>query len=611
MSARATCAALLLLSAAATPVHAGAMGVAGSKFALRADAETGVPRSLKVALIDPAIAAPLPDPREGATLHIRAGSECDARIELDPAAWKERGSGGAVRRYRYREARGRPSGIRGIRVQPGRIVIKGGGSALPCRIPPEAQLLPVLVELRIGSHHYCAAFGGQVERKPGRLTARRASAPERCTLRGLNVVLLVADDLGYADLGAHGSSVIPTPSLDALAAAGVVFTDAYVTASTCSPSRAALLTGRYQHRYGLEFNPGLPEAAHEEGQGLDLSAVTMAEVLRDSGYATGAIGKWHLGSQDRFHPLERGFDEFFGIRIGGHPYFPIDVADREPWETMQRGWDRIVEPEYLTDAFAREAASFIERQRAAPFFLYVAFNAVHLPLEAPEEYLQRFEDVADPDRRIYYAMTSALDDAVGAILATLERKGLAEDTLVIFTNDHGGVVGRGDNTPLRGGKRLLFEGGIRVPLFLRWPGVTTPGARHGDAVSSLDLFPTILAAADVEPPPRLALDGQNLAPYLLGTQLGSTHEALFWRDGSNRAVRRGDWKLVQAGDFVWLFDLASDPGEHTNLAAAHPDVVDDLLDSFSSWERDVLPPAWPGAFPRVLTIDGMPYEVHR
>lgn len=424
-------------------------------------------------------------------------------------------------------------------------------------------------------------------------------------------MLLLADDLGFNDLSVQGSQAIPTPRIDALAEEGVRFTSAYATAATCSPSRAAILSGRYQQRFGVEFNTGPRDVTHELERGLDTSVVTVADLLEEAGYVTGIVGKWHLGSQDRFHPLERGFEEFFGFLPGAHPYFPATVADREVWETVMRDWERAGETEYLTDAFAREAVSFIERHRDQPFFLYVPFNAVHRPIEATDEYLDRFADVEGEEQRTYYAMVSALDDAVGDILQALEDEGLADDTLVVFTNDNGGLnLEQADNQPLRLGKLFLFEGGVRVPMAIRWPGVTTAGQLHEDAASMLDLFPTFLGAAGVEPPDGLELDGVGLLPYLRGDIAGPTHDFLYWRNGPNLAVLKDNWKLIQAGDHVWLFDLETEIGETTNLAEEHPEIVDELLQAFEAWESEMKAPAWPSRRGPDVPVDGVIYELH-
>ncbi len=456
------------------------------------------------------------------------------------------------------------------------------------------------------------------EKKQVLAGVRKTAPAER---RAPNVVLLLADDLGYGDIGCYGSKEIPTPHIDALARQGMRFTDAYVSAASCSPSRAGILMGRYQERFGFEFNTGPERITERQGRGLDPTAITIADVLRNAGYATGMVGKWHQGTRVQFHPQQRGFDEFFGFLGGAHTYLnPESLSnaqravqgERGSSAEILRGEQPVEEPEYLTDAFAREAVSYIDRHKDEPFFLYVPFNTVHTPLQATENYQERFASVKDRKRRTYYAMTSALDDAVGRIQAALEKNGLVDDTLVIFFNDNGGPTYTGvqSNGPLRLGKLFLFEGGIRVPLIVRWPGVVAPGSVQREVTSALDLFPTICAAAGAALPDNFALDGIDLSGTLKGQTSGRLHDALFWRNGPNKAVRKDKWKLVQAGDHVWLFDLATDIGETKNVVKSHPEVVRELQGALSEWESELPKPAWP---PRPdsqqVEVDGVPYQL--
>ena len=437
-----------------------------------------------------------------------------------------------------------------------------------------------------------------------------------------NIVLLLADDLGYADIGCFGSKTIPTPHIDKLAARGVSFTNAYVTAGTCSPSRAGLLTGRYQNHFGFEFNTGSKAVTTREGRGLDPSAITIADVMRRAGYSTGIVGKWHLGTRKQFHPLERGFDEFFGFLAGAHTFITqtrLSKVERSiqggrgDASGIHRGMKKVDETEYLTDAFAREAVGFVERHKAERFFLYVPFNAVHTPIQATKKYVDRFEDVPDLKRRTYYAMTSALDDAVGRIVDALKRNKLEDDTLVIFCNDNGGPVYTGvqDNGPLRLGKLFLFEGGVRVPLVMRWPGVIPENEVRDNIVSTLDLFPTLSRIAGATPPNRLGLHGVDLSAWLRGTKASPAREPLFWRNGPNKAMRRGKWKLIQVPGHVWLFDLEADVGEQTNLAGKRPDVTRQMQQKLARWEKRMRAPSWP-ARParRDAEVDGVPYRVN-
>ena len=432
------------------------------------------------------------------------------------------------------------------------------------------------------------------------------------TARPPNILLILVDDLGYADTGVYGSTTIPTPHIDALAASGVRFTDAYVTAASCSPSRAGLISGCYQQRFGFEFNTSGGAVTHRESRGLDPGAVTIADVFQQAGYATGMFGKWHLGTREYFHPLARGFDEFFGFLAGAHSYFPASRA-QPVHATVMRGNTPVSEPDYLTDAFAREAVRFIDEHQEEPFFAYVAFNAVHTPLEATEEYLARFPVEDNRRQRAYNAMTVALDDAIGAIVGALEEDGLTRNTLVILLNDNGGPVYTQvqSNHPLRLGKLFLFEGGIRVPMIVSWPGVLESGVACSEMVSSLDVFPTVCAAAGIRLPNELILDGVNLTPHLTGDVGTNPHEALFWSNGPNRAVRSGSWKMVQAGDHNWLFDLDSDVGEANNLADENPEVVEQLQQALEEWQGLMQPPAWPSKPERrIIDIDGVPYELN-
>ena len=430
-------------------------------------------------------------------------------------------------------------------------------------------------------------------------------------------MILVADDLGHADLGFTGARDIPTPNLDALAAGGVRCTNGYVSGPYCSPTRAGLLTGRYQQRFGYEFIA--PNEAGTSPQGLPIRETTIADRLRAAGYATGLVGKWHLGSAPQFHPQKRGFDEFFGFLGGAHTYFAEQSGD------IYRGTEAGREPEYLTDAIARESVAFIDRHKQRPFFLEVAFNAVHTPLDATDKRLERFPAIGDPTRRKYAAMLVALDEAVGAVLAKLRGAGLEGDTLVAFFSDNGGptmlgtTINGARNDPFRGSKRTTLEGGVHVPFVLSWKGKLPAGATYDKPVIQLDLLPTALAAAGAPVPAAGAgagLDGVDLLPYLTGTRIDAPHRSLFWRLGKQAAIRRGDWKLVRYDTAVdtpgarsvpqalppvtafRLYDLAADPGEARDLAGERPEKAKELQDAWEEWDRQLVPPLWgPGVTP--------------
>ena len=447
---------------------------------------------------------------------------------------------------------------------------------------------------------------------PNKKSMAAKSALLRKIKRPPNIVLIFADDLGYADTGVYGSKTIPTPNIDALAKRGVRFTDAYVTAGTCSPSRAGLMSGRYQQRFGFEFNTAGAGITHRESRGLDPAVITFPKVLQHTGYATGMFGKWHLGTRSYFHPNTRGFDDFFGFLAGAHGYFPVKKEERV-YSTVMRNKTHLKEPEYLTDAFARETVRFIHKNKDKPFFTYVPFNAVHTPIEASKTYRDRFPDVKNPQQKTYNAMVSALDDAVGAIVGALKETQTEKNTLVIFMNDNGGPIYTRvqSNAPLRLGKLFLFEGGIRVPMIMSWAGVLEAGSIYRQPVSSLDIYPTLCEAAGITLPPELKLDGVNLFPHLNGEIDTAPHEALFWSNGPNKALRLGQWKMVQAHDHVWLFDLENDIGETKNLAIAKPEILKTLQAKLKQWQGQMKPPAWPSKpRRRKVKVDGALYELN-
>lgn len=424
-----------------------------------------------------------------------------------------------------------------------------------------------------------------------------------------NVVIIVADDMGYADIGVHGSADIPTPNIDALAAGGTRFTNAYVSGPYCSPTRAGLMTGRYPQRFGHEFNLGVGPLMSENG--LPLTERTMADRLKAAGYRTALFGKWHLGSADRFHPMSRGFDEFFGFLGGAHSY--LEPVSNGP-DPLLDGRKPVQESPYLTDALADRAVDFIRRNESRPFFLYLAFNAVHTPMHATEKYLARFSHIGDERRRTYAAMLSAMDDGIGRTIAALRSANLEENTLIVFFNDNGGPTMAGTtingsrNTPLRGSKRQTWEGGIRVPFIIRWKGRLPEGRTETRPIIQLDVLPTVMMAAGVTPQPDWKLDGVNLLPFLTGGTSSTPHDALYWRLGDNMAIRMGDWKLVKTHDGplggdpgvlsdltgAELFNLAEDIGETRNVAARYPEKVRELSEAWQRWNRELARPLWRG-----------------
>ena len=406
-----------------------------------------------------------------------------------------------------------------------------------------------------------------------------------------NILVIVGDDMGYGDIGVHGCRDIPTPAIDSLARNGIRATSGYVSGPYCSPTRAGLMTGRYQQRYGHEFNPG-PAGAADPKFGLPLTETTLAERLKRAGYASGMVGKWHLGYRPEYHPVKRGFAEYFGFLGGAHSYLDARTDRANP---ILRGTDAVDEPEYLTEAFRREALAFIERPRKEPWFLYWTFNAVHMPLQATEKYRARFAGIADERRRTYAAMMSAMDDAIGAVLERLRALGLEERTLIFFISDNGGPpVNASSNGPLRGHKAQTWEGGIRVPFLVQWKGVLPAGKLYDPPVIQLDILPTALAAAGVAARPEWKLDGVNLLPYLKGEKKQAPHEALYWRFGQQMAIRMGDWKLVKAPDTSTpqLFDLGRDLGEKQDLAEKEPAVARRLEAAWKKWNSELEEPRW-------------------
>ncbi|OGV65089.1 MAG: hypothetical protein A2283_20885 [Lentisphaerae bacterium RIFOXYA12_FULL_48_11] len=411
-----------------------------------------------------------------------------------------------------------------------------------------------------------------------------------------NVIVILADDLGHADVGFNGCKDIPTPNIDSLAKNGVRCSNGYVSHPFCSPTRAGLLTGRYQQRFGHECNPAwLPE---DTNVGLPLNQVTVAQVMRDAGYVTGAIGKWHLGAAPCFHPNERGFTEYLGFLGGGHMYMPGDKGGVEYTVPVLRNKQPVEQKEYMTDLLSSEAASFITRHKDKPFFLYLAYNAVHTPLQAPEKYLNRFKHIADEKRRTYAAMNSAMDDGIGLVLKALRDNGIEENTMVWFFSDNGGPpanVAPTNNSPFRGHKGNVYEGGIHVPFVVQWKGGLPRGKVYDEPVISLDVFATAAALAGAKVPESHKLDGVDILPYLSGERKGVPHDVLHWRSGGSGgkwAVRQGRYKLVKDGTAVELFDLVDDVGETKDLGAEKPDIVKQLQKLHDAWNAELIEPLW-------------------
>jgi arylsulfatase A-like enzyme len=409
-----------------------------------------------------------------------------------------------------------------------------------------------------------------------------------------NILLILADDLGYADTGFQGCKDIPTPNIDFIAAGGIRFTNGYVSSPICTPTRAGLLTGRYQERFGFEHNAPGPDKRGAESFGLPLAEKTLAERLKLLGYATGLVGKWHLGYKAEFTPPKRGFDEFFGFLSGAHDYRALRGS-------ILRGDKPVEEKEYLTDAFGREAAAFVEKHKDHPFFLYLPFNAVHTPLHTSPKLQEKFAEIEDLKRRAYANILASMDDAVGRVIRKLREHKLEEETLIVFLSDNGGPTAdtSSRNDPLRGYKGQVYEGGIRIPFAVRWKGRLPAGRVVDEPVISLDIVPTALAAAGGTPGGEDKLDGVNLLPFLEGETKTAPHDRLFWRLGEQHAARVGDWKLVcRRGQAPEVYNLARDIGEKTDLAAKRPERLKELQAAYDEWNAKNMPAQWVPGRPR-------------
>ncbi|WP_163410466.1 sulfatase-like hydrolase/transferase [Flavobacterium ajazii] len=458
-----------------------------------------------------------------------------------------------------------------------------------------------------------------------------------------NIIILLADDLGKYDISLYGGKSTPTPQIDSLAASGVTFTEGYVSSSICSPSRAGLLTGRYQERFGHEFQPGdrypknnleyyafkylintdswrlnpkieYPNDASIATQGLPQSEITFADLAKRKGYSTAIIGKWHLGHNKGFFPLERGFDYHYGFYQAFSLFTPEDdnpdiinhhhkdFTDKVIWGNgrvgigqIRRDTTIIKDKTYLTETFADEAEAFIDKNKTKPFLLYVPFNAPHTPFQVRKKYYDRFPNVKDENKRVYFAMISALDDAIGRIIAKVKKEGLEENTLIVFASDNGGAdyTFATTNAPLKGGKFSHFEGGINVPFALSWKGKIKPNTVYKTPVSSLDIFSTIAAAIHSDLPKDRVYDGVDLVTTVNNNKIA--HQNLYWRSGDAKAIRSGDWKLIISGKTheKWLYDLSKDKSEKTDLAQKNPAKVKELLAALQNWEKGLVKPLWP------------------
>ena len=409
-----------------------------------------------------------------------------------------------------------------------------------------------------------------------------------------NILLILADDLGYGDLGFQGSKDIQTPHLDKLAAGSIRFTDAHTTASVCSPSRAGLMTGRYQQRFGHEANsPAFPD-------GMDVTETTMAQRLKSLGYRTGVVGKWHLGAADKHYPTQRGFDSFYGLREGSRGYFyePDESDKAGSHRAIERNGQQVSFDSYLTDVFGGQAVEFIKQSPEQPFFLYLSFTAPHGPMHATAEDLERFAHISDKRRRTYAAMIWAMDRAIGNVLLELERSQKLDNTLIWVLSDNGGATNTASsNLPLAGHKGIKFEGGIRVPFLMQWKARFPEGRTDYRMVSALDILPTSVAAAgetgETSAGGTQPLDGINLLPFLLGEKDGVPHQKLFWHKLWFSAMRDGPWKLIYVQDYGHaLYNLDDDLSEKQNLSSRYPDRVKMMAEELNSWKSQLCEPLW-------------------
>ena len=448
----------------------------------------------------------------------------------------------------------------------------------------------------LGAGLFGLSFGGCVENLS---TNSKTKKP--------NIILIISDDAGYSDFGFTGGNQIPTPNIDRLAREGVVCRQGYVTAPVCCPSRMALMTGRYQQRFGAECNvPTIPTPGFtKKDLGMHPAEITIADELKKAGYNTMMLGKWHLGELPKYHPNKRGFDKFYGFLGGSRSYRPLKKPNRG--HAIMHNNERVDEEQeikYLTDDLTDAALEFVKDNIRHPFFVCLSYNAVHTPMEAKEEDIEQFASISFKKRRIYSAMTRSLDQNIGRLTKTLKRHNIFENTMIIFVNDNGGPTAdnASNNKPLRGTKGTFWEGGIRVPFYLTWPTNLPSAVKYDQPVSSMDIFPTILAATG-RVNTKIPLDGVNLLTYLRGEKTTQPHEYLFWRLWRAAAVRKGPWKLIRIAENplkkkrhlllpLILVNLLDDPGETKNLAEKYPDITNDLLVALQNWEKDLSQPRW-------------------
>jgi len=475
-----------------------------------------------------------------------------------------------------------------------------------------------------------------------------------------NVILIIADDLGYSDLASYGNKFVHTPNIDALGKTGIRFTEAYTSAPICGPSRQGILTGRYQQRFGDEFMPydkydiyftknirshyaalkksipGLNNAKpnffinrKNFNDGLPANEITIAELLRQKGYATGLVGKWNLGDGDLFYPGEHGYDYsyYFEGALTRYVDDPVDTShyinQHLPWSfselvawaprsgssAIREGRDIVKDTGYLTFSLASKAIDFIGKHKDDAFFLTLAFTAPHDPFQVPKTYFNRIPNVEDSVKRVYYGMIEALDDAVGMVMQKLQKEGLAENTMIIFLSDNGGATytKATNNAPLRGGKCTHFQGGLAVPFFISYPGKLNGNMVYDKPVSSLDIFSTIAAITQTPLPQDRMYDGVNLVPYLTSKTDSMPHKVFYWRNGYSQAIRNEEWKLYinKKNKITYLFNLANDISETYDLSKQYPEKVKELKQQLEHWEdNNFINPRWKSNADVLIDVNG-------
>ncbi len=483
--------------------------------------------------------------------------------------------------------------------------------------------------------------------------------PDHSRERPPNILFIVVDDLGKYEVSAYGSTTMETPHIDQLANEGVRFADCYVNSPVCAPSRAGLMTGRYPVRYGFETqpmeiypnnlavyyigenfvntgdfvmdtDPRFPTEWDMAKQGVPPSELSLGEVLKMRGYKTGCIGKWHLGASPKQIPNERGFDYQYGFygafslysKKRNSPnmvnYIQDSYSSKFQWKVgrketsaIRKNNKIIHESRYLTFAILEEGLEFMARNKTEPFFLYLAFNAPHVPFQAPRFYYEIYDETEEESKRVYYAMIHALDDAIGTLMNKLKALGLEENTLIYLISDNGGAsyTGATDNGPYKGGKLTMFEGGVNVPFIMKWKGHIPEGLVYENPVSSMDVFMTSVGAAECILPDDRVYDGVNLLPYITGKEPGKPHEVFYWRADHIQAMRNSEYKFLRSTRDNWIevYNIKEDKFEQYNIHEKMPAILDEMQKNYDKWQKGLSKPLWPRLMDHKFTIDGKEY----